>query len=276
MEYTSSVKVHRINVDGAEIQVFDWPAAKASAPSLLLVHGYRANAHWWDAIVEALRGKFRIILPEFSGMGGSDCRESYQPNQGAIDVAGVIQGLDLQLDWVIAHSWGGHQMAKVVRMMPERFARLIMVDSFFMVNVDEEIPAGAAIGNTREYDDKEDAIARFRTSPRQPIPEHIRRNLADKSLCRRGDAWVWSYDPGLPVLTPEPDDEALLKNLPVTSHYLLAGQSPVVGPARAERIAALAKCETYQIIPDGHHHLMLDSPAQMLGVLHDLNGFMPE
>ncbi|MBR9910855.1 MAG: alpha/beta hydrolase [Gammaproteobacteria bacterium] len=267
---TAAVAEHRIDVDGARLRVFDWPAAQAGAPTLMLVHGYRANAHWWDGIVAELRGRFRILVPEFSGMGGSESRSCYRDNQGAIDLVGVIESLDLQLDCVVAHSWGGHQMAVVTRMLPHRVAQLVWVDSFFMVEVDEQLPAGAPTGNARVYRDKEDAIARFRTSPPQPMPEALRRDLAQKSLRQCDGGWVWSYDPGLPPLQPRPDDEALLRDLPVKSHYLLAGNSPVVGLTRAKRIAMLAQSATFQVVAEGHHHVMLDAPQQLLAALTTL------
>lgn len=267
---TALSKEHFLTVEGARLRVVEWPADSVDAPTVLLVHGYRANAHWWDRIVPALVGKCRLIVPEFSGMGGSEARPEYSRNYGAVDLCGIIEGLDLQIDWALAHSWGGHQMAHVVRRMPERIAQLVWIDSFFMVDVDEELPSGPPIGNTRVYADKEAAVARFRTSPPQPIPEEVRRELAGKSLRETEDGWVWSYDSGLPMLEPQHADVELLRDLPVTSHYLLAGNSPVVGLPRARRVAELARCKNFLTIPQGHHHVMLDAPEELLATLKGL------
>ncbi|NKI16399.1 alpha/beta hydrolase [Spongiibacter sp. KMU-166] len=266
-------KEHFVCADGAQLRVIEWPALSADAPTVLLVHGYRANAHWWDCIVPELLGKCRMILPEFSGMGGSEARSEYARNQGAEDLCAVIEHLDLCPDWVLAHSWGGHQMAHVVRKMPERIGRLVWIDSFLMVDIDEELPDGPPIGNTRVYEDKDTAVARFRTSPPQPIPESVRQSLAANSLRKTPEGWVWSYDSALPMLEPQYEDEVLLKDLPVTSYYILAGSSPVVGPARAERIAALAGSKALITIAGGHHHVMLDAPDKLLATLKGLDNF---
>ncbi|MFT4918024.1 MAG: pimeloyl-ACP methyl ester carboxylesterase [Zhongshania aliphaticivorans] len=260
---------HRIPADGAVLNVFELPAPPNS-PVMLFVHGYRANAHWWDEVVTAFAGDYRIIVPEFSGMGQSSWRDSYDQCQGARDLIAVIKALDLMIDVAVAHSWGGHQTAVLCRDYPERIRQLILLDSFFMVGPDQDIPAGAAIGNTRVYVNKDEAILRFRTSPRQPIPERRRAALAAASLCEVEGGWSWAYDPNLPLLDPSDDDEALLKALYMPCDFILAGQGGVVSHERAQATAELSRCRSLIVFDDAHHHLMLECPERLADCVRDL------
>ncbi|WP_158249883.1 alpha/beta fold hydrolase [Zhongshania marina] len=258
----SKMVKHSIPADGAVLNVFEL-AAQPNSPVMLFVHGYRANAHWWDEVVTAFAGNYRIIVPEFSGMGQSTWRDSYDQRQGTRDLIAVIQALDLVVDVAVAHSWGGHQTVGLCREYPERIRQLVLVDSFFMVGPDYDIPAGAAIGNTRVYVNKDEAILRFRTSPRQPIPERRRTALAAASLCEVEGGWSWAYDPKLPLLDPSDDDEELLRDLSIPCDFILAGLGGVVSLERAQATAQLSRCRSLIVFEDAHHHLMLECPERL-------------
>lgn len=256
---------HKILADGVELNVFDWPGALPSSPVMLLVHGYRANAHWWDDLVDKFAGRYRVIVPEFSGMGGSDWRPSYNSDSHGIeDLSAVFSALNIVADVVVAHSWGGYQMAGYCCANPSRVKQLIFVDSFFMVGPDENAPSAPAIGNTKTYASKEEALVRFRTSPRQPIPEHRRIALATASLRAVENGWSWAYDPKLPTLQPSADDEQLLASLQTPCAYILAGNSGVISVERAEVIVSLSRCTEFIVIDGLHHHLMLEQPEKLV------------
>ncbi|AKH68697.1 putative hydrolase or acyltransferase of alpha/beta superfamily [Spongiibacter sp. IMCC21906] len=261
---------HRVQAEGVALNVFEWPGYSPDSPVMLLVHGYRANAHWWDEVVTAFAGHYRIVVPEFSGMGLSGWRERYDHWQGARDLAAVFDVLDIVVDIAVAHSWGGYQMLGFCCDNPERVRQLILVDSFFMVGPDQDIPAGAPIGNTRVYADKHEAVQRFRTSPRQPIPEPRRVALAEASLREVEGGWSWSYDPQLPMLDPSDDDENLLRALETPCDFILAGSGGVVSYDRAKTTADLAACRSLIVFEDAHHHLMLECPERLVKCISDL------
>jgi pimeloyl-ACP methyl ester carboxylesterase len=58
------------NVDG--FGVFYREAGRASAPALLLLHGFPSAGHMFRALIPALSDRFRVVAPDLPGFGRSD------------------------------------------------------------------------------------------------------------------------------------------------------------------------------------------------------------
>ncbi len=63
-------------VAGRRLHYLEWPGPPG-APPLLLLHGFLAHAHWWDFVAPSLAESYRVIAPDFSGMGDSEYRDDY-------------------------------------------------------------------------------------------------------------------------------------------------------------------------------------------------------
>ena len=71
-------KDHRddfIEVDGAKIHFMEW--GDKTKPSVVMVHGNHAHAHWFKFIGGLLADKYHFAVMSFSGMGESDWRPKY-------------------------------------------------------------------------------------------------------------------------------------------------------------------------------------------------------
>lgn len=86
------------------------PAAEATAPLVVLLHGF--PEFWWawrhqlPALAEA---GYRAVAMDLRGYGGSDkTPRGYDPRTLAADVAGVIRGLGARSAVVVGHGWGGY------------------------------------------------------------------------------------------------------------------------------------------------------------------------
>src|SRR5579872_6154912 len=64
-----------VRVDGANIELLTW--GQVGKPGLIFVHGNSAHADWWSFIAPFLADDYRVASISFSGMGGSDWRETY-------------------------------------------------------------------------------------------------------------------------------------------------------------------------------------------------------
>ena len=62
---------YTVPVDGGDLAVLRWPADRADAPTVLLVHGITANALAWAGVVEAVGGRVHLLAPDLRGRAGS-------------------------------------------------------------------------------------------------------------------------------------------------------------------------------------------------------------
>lgn len=82
---------HAVTIEGADIHYTCWNMQSAERPLLLFVHGFRAHAHWWDAVLPYFMADYRIVTMDFSGMGESQHRSSYSPDIYAREITGLIE-----------------------------------------------------------------------------------------------------------------------------------------------------------------------------------------
>jgi pimeloyl-ACP methyl ester carboxylesterase len=69
--------LHRhVEVEGLRI-FYREAAAPAGAPVLLLLHGFPSGSHQFARLVDALGGRFRLIVPDYPRFGHSDAPPSF-------------------------------------------------------------------------------------------------------------------------------------------------------------------------------------------------------
>ncbi len=93
----------------------------AGAPTLLLLHGYLAHAHWWDFIAPWLATQYRVIAPDFGGMGDSGQRPEYSYPQFHAEIPAFIDALGIGGCIAIGHSFGGRALLHGCKARPELF-----------------------------------------------------------------------------------------------------------------------------------------------------------
>lgn len=91
--------------DGASTTVEAWGER---GPAVLCVHGMTSSRRSWERLAHHLDGRFRVIAYDQRGHG--DSAEIGGPMalaRGVRDLENVAQALDLPIDLLIGHSWGG-------------------------------------------------------------------------------------------------------------------------------------------------------------------------
>lgn len=120
---------HDIRVGAQRYHYLD----EGSGPALLLVHGNPTWSFYWREIVRALRGHYRLIVPDHIGCGLSDkpspAEYPYTLAQRVADLGQLIQALDLRRITLLAHDWGGAIGMGAAVAAPERFARFVLFNT---------------------------------------------------------------------------------------------------------------------------------------------------
>ncbi|MEO8813245.1 MAG: alpha/beta fold hydrolase, partial [Caulobacteraceae bacterium] len=122
-----------VPVEGASIELLTW--GERGKPGLIFVHGNSAHADWWSFIAPFFAEDFRVASMSFSGMGGSDWRESYAFETFATEIFQCARAAGLYEAAVkpvyIGHSFGGSQVFYSAARYPERMSACVLVDTGF-------------------------------------------------------------------------------------------------------------------------------------------------
>jgi pimeloyl-ACP methyl ester carboxylesterase len=261
-----------VDVGGARLHYLSWNPRDTDKPALLLVHGFRGNAHWWDAVAPFLTERFRVVAFDLIGMGESDSRASYTRRGLSDDLATAIGKLGLAPVIGVGHSFGGDQVLRAAEFYPELFTRLVVIDTKLTMS-DEALPHRLAPKTRRTYDDESTARSRFRLAPAQPdVPTALMTHLTDHAVRRVAEGWTWKFDPALTPFDLGPTDaDRLLGAVDRRVHYVYGGASSVVNADHARRIHGLLRHPGKLVcIPGGHHHVILDSAPAVVATLEAL------
>lgn len=265
---------HFLQCPDTRLHYRSWNASETAKPVLLFAHGYRANSHWWDFIAPYFVDRYRVFAMDFSGMGESGPRPLYTAEAFAEDLITILHS-GLGPATVVGHSYGGLRTLRACADRPDLIRHAIILDSRvrFLDEPKISIPLPPpSSGRARHYPDYPTIRQRYRVIPAQPLPIHDTfEHVAFHSIQKCEAGWRWRLDPALPFTLGESDGDALLASIEVPVDYVYGEESSVVEPWRAQRIASrLRQCRGAICIPESHHHLMLDQPLALVGVLRAL------
>jgi sigma-B regulation protein RsbQ len=104
----------------------------ADGQPLVFAHGYGCDKNMWRLVAPAFAGRYRTVLFDFVGAGGSDLaaydRQRYGSLDGyAADVLDVIRAADLRDVIFVGHSVSAMIGVLAAAREPDRFAALVLV-----------------------------------------------------------------------------------------------------------------------------------------------------
>jgi lipase len=124
-----SPRLSTVEVEGGALTVAEW--GPADAPAVLAIHGI-TSSHLAFAEVAAALPDHRIVAVDLRGRGGSrDLPAPFGLRQHALDVARVIEELELGPVTVVAHSMGAFVAVLLAASRPALVSRLVLVDGGF-------------------------------------------------------------------------------------------------------------------------------------------------
>jgi pimeloyl-ACP methyl ester carboxylesterase len=261
-------------VDGIRLHYLEW-AGPPGAPVLLLLHGYLAHAHWWDLVAPWLAEHYRVIAPDFGGMGDSGYRSDYSSAHFVAEVTGLVQAIAIPGCIAIGHSFGGRALLHACHARPDLFARAIVVDSRLGSAEDPIRGFDEEWRPKKRYPDEAAIQQRFLLRPVEPAPSAALAHMARHSIRAEGDGWTWKFDENVTRLfqqrADDPggmDDVAILAGLPTLVDFIYGEDSRVVTPARAARLPdCLPNVRSVTCIPASHHHLPVSQPVALVTAL---------
>jgi 3-oxoadipate enol-lactonase len=233
-----------------------WTGGRDGAPTVVLLHGATLDHHAWAPQVDALRHRFRIVLPDLRAHGRSTGRFDFEAAVG--DVLALLMRLPAERVVLVGLSLGGNIAQEVVRRAPGRVHALVVADA--TCNAAARYPLAASMTIA--------ALNSYALLPGDQFAEHAARTLAVDPQVQRYALEANAHRPNretVRILTslltdaprPEPD-----YRLPVPT-LLVHGQLDQIGDI-ALSTRAWAQREPlaeYVVIPAAGHASNLDNPA---------------
>ncbi len=99
------------------------------APAVILLHGFGASLHTWEAWAEALSARFRVIRLDLPGFGltGPDPTGDYSDARSLAVLLALMDRLGLAQASLIGSSMGGRIAWTFAARHPERVERLVLM-----------------------------------------------------------------------------------------------------------------------------------------------------
>ena len=112
------------DVAGHRIHYID----EGRGPTLLMLHGNPTWSFVWRRVVTDLADRFRCVAPDLPGFGLSETPPGFDGRPASIAevLAAFVRDLDLHEVILVAQDWGGPIGLHVVEQMPDRFAGLVI------------------------------------------------------------------------------------------------------------------------------------------------------
>jgi pimeloyl-ACP methyl ester carboxylesterase len=268
-------KSRHARVAGIRMHYLEWPGP-VDAPAVLLLHGFLAHAHWWDFIAPWLAEHYRVIAPDFGGMGDSEFRAEYNHARFHDEIAGIVEATGIDGCSAVGHSFGGRVLLYAAAEHPGIFSRAIVVDSRLGSAGDPLRGFDEDWRPKKRYADEATILSRFQLRPMEPAPVAAMAHMARASVREEEGGWVWKFDENVTRLYQNRDrtgvnDEEALKTLRIPVDFIYGEESRVVTPPRAAVLAhCLPEVRTVTGIPCSHHHLPVSQPIALLALLRVL------
>lgn len=165
---------------------------RASAPPLLLVHGYTDNSRSWSLMAPHLAAKHRLIIVDLRGHGASAAPEhGYTLGQMADDLLLLLDKLQVPRVGFVGHSLGSMIGQVFAQRYPDRLDKLVLIGS--AASAAEACAAGSWLWeNVQALRDPIDPDSRFIrewTSNPNPVDEEFIDNERREACAVPARVW---------------------------------------------------------------------------------------
>jgi len=112
---------------------------EGTGPVILFVHGTPSWSFEWRAVIAALSATHRCVAPDHLGFGLSDkpANAPLSPSDHAERLRALVCALDLRDVTLVVHDFGGPIGLPLALEMPDRIARVVVLNTWMWSTADE-------------------------------------------------------------------------------------------------------------------------------------------
>lgn len=238
---------------------------ESDLPPIVCLHSLFLDGSMFDGLVEAAKGRFRLIRPDFRGQGSSApaTGDIVTMDTCADDMVALITAMKLRPVNLVAASMGGDVAVRMVARRPELFRSLVMMGSSVRGEPSEQMERFRELLNNAEVTgfvgDYLDVLmsVMFGATTRanreaQPMLDHWRNKM--KHLPRS----TW---PAMFGVLERPNAAALLPGIEVPT-LLFSGQEDIARPPEwGKEVADGVKDAKFVVLEGVGHSPLLEVPT---------------
>ena len=115
----------------------------AGADTVLCLHGEPTWSYLYRKLIPPLAAEHRVIAPDMVGFGKSDkyaAMDDYSFHMHYAKLLALVEALDLRRITLVCQDWGGPLGLYMAAEHPQRFARLVVLNTFLPTCEDEPSP----------------------------------------------------------------------------------------------------------------------------------------
>lgn len=138
---------HYVEVNGLRVHYVD----EGRGDPILCLHGEPSWSYLYRRMIPLLSSRHQVVAPDWIGFGRSDKLpeiDDYSFQMHYATLIGFIEALDLQRITLVCQDWGGLLGLTAAGDMPERFARLVIMNTFLPTG---EEPLGEGFETWRAF-----------------------------------------------------------------------------------------------------------------------------
>jgi 3-oxoadipate enol-lactonase len=227
---------------------------------VVLVHGYPLDSRMWEAQVEALSDRYRVIAPDLRGFGQSISNDPFTIASQADDLHALLKELGA-LDCVLAGlSMGGYIALAFVKNYASDLRGLALIDTRAEGDTQQgKEGRNKMIGLVREKGAKAIAdemlpklLAESTQKHRQDIVHKLRRIIESQTPKTIENALVAMRD--------REDYTSILPGISVSTLILVGEHDSLTPPAMSEAMNKLIRHPTMVVIRNAGHMSPMEQP----------------
>jgi pimeloyl-ACP methyl ester carboxylesterase len=239
--------------------------------TLVLLHAFPLNATMWQAQLAAPPAGWRLIAPDFAGLGSSDDHEGLAASLDdyAHDVLTLVDRLGIGRVVVAGVSLGGYVALALARLAPDRLAGLVLIDT--------KAPADSP----EARDGRGRMLELLENRGTGGVADEMLPKLLGDTTRRERPALVELVRSAILTNDPEgvrraivrlrdrPDATPGLASIAVPTLVVVGEEDAVTPPAEAERLAQAIPGARLERIAAAGHLATLEQPEAFGRVLDD-------
>lgn len=265
--------IPRVDVGGQRLAVED----RGAGPPVLLVHGFPLDHSMWDAQIEFLARRYRVIAPDLRGFGQSDALPAectaVTMARFADDLAALLDALKVQGPVALGGlSMGGYIALEFWRRHRERVGKLILCDTRAAPDAPEAV--ATRFQNAARAEAEGPAFLADTLLPRLVAPETLRACPEVVARLRRmiAGARASSVAAALRGMACRSDARPWLAAVHCPTLVLVGQQDAISPPDEMRAMAAAIPQARFEIIPAAGHMAPMENPPATNAALESLLG----